>query len=158
MLLGFCHWLSRTHISHIMRDSTHGFAVVEMGHLLALAIFGGAVLLVDLRFLGWCFKLQPIGEIARQLLPLTVGGVAVMSVTGFALFLGGPVRYYHNPAFQLKMVLFVVALLFHFALQIGASLQDDDKTRPTALLKVGAALSLLLWLVIGLAGRAIGYV
>ena len=27
-------------------------------------------------------------------------------------------RYYHNPAFRLKMLLFVIALIFHFTLQV----------------------------------------
>jgi len=158
MLLGFCQWLSRTHISHIMRDSTYDFAIVEVGHLLALAIFGGAVLLVDLRFLGLSFKTQPVGEIARDLLPLTAGGVAVMAVTGFFLYLGGPIRYYHNPAFQLKIVLFVIALLFHFGMQMRACRERIARVGTPVLFRVGAVFSLLLWLSIGLAGRAIGYV
>jgi len=141
-----------------MRDSTYDFAIVEIGHLLALAIFGGAVLLVDLRLLGFSFKSQPISEIARDLLPLTAGGVVVMTVTGFFLYLGGPVRYYHNPAFQLKIALFVVALFFHFALQIWAGRERVARLQTPVLFRLGAAFSLLLWLSIGLAGRAIGYV
>jgi len=158
MFLIFCHWLARTGISHIMRDSTYDFAIVEVGHLLALAIFGGAVLLVDLRFLGVAFKSQPAPELARELLPLTGGGVVAMLLTGFFLFLGGPLRYYHNPAFDLKILLFVLALVGHFALQIGVCKQGDEEAKYPLLVKAAAVLSLLLWFSVGLAGRAIGYV
>ena len=157
-LLTICHWLAKTHLGIVMRDSTYGFAIVEIGHLLALAVFGGAILLVDLRFLDLGFKMQPTAQVARELLPLTLGGVIVMSITGFLLFMGGTVRYYHNPAFRLKMLLFFIALSFHFILQIRVARQHPVKQRNSGWLKAAAVVSLILWLSIGLAGRAIGYV
>jgi hypothetical protein len=157
-LFTLCHWLAKTHLSIVMRDSTYGFAIVEIGHLLALAIFGGAVLLVDLRFLDIAFTSQRTSQVARDLLPLTGGGVIVMLISGFLLFLGGPVRYYHNPAFQLKIGLFAIALFFHFILQVRAVRKGSEPGRNSAWIKAGAVLSLFLWSAIGLAGRAIGYV
>ena len=157
-LLSFCHWLSHSRIGIIMRDSTWDFAIVEVGHLLALALFGGAVLLVNLRFLGLGFKTQSASEVARELLPLTGGGVMVMLMSGFLLVANGPVRYYYNPAFRIKMALFVLALFFHFALQIAVAHQRPGREKSSVWLKVGAAFSLLLWFSIGVAGRAIGYV
>jgi hypothetical protein len=44
--LKFFHWLAQTHIGVVMRDSTWAFAIVEIGHLIALAVFGGAILLL----------------------------------------------------------------------------------------------------------------
>jgi hypothetical protein len=155
--LAFCHWLANTPVGITMRDSTWDFVIVEVGHLLALAVFGGAVLLVDLRFLGLGFRTQSISEVARELLPLTGGGVIVMFVSGVLLVANGPVRYYFNPAFRIKMILFVLALFFHFILQIVAARQAPEREKNSILLKMGAALSLLLWLSIGVAGRAIGY-
>ena len=158
LLLVLCHWLARTHIAIFMRDSTYAFAIVEMGHLLALAIFGGPILLVNLRFLNLAFRMQPASQIAEELLPLTAGGVAAMFVSGLLLFLGGTVRYYHNPAFRLKIVLFVIALLFHFTLQIRTAREAPVQGNTSLGLKLSAVVSLLLWLTIGLAGRAVGYV
>jgi hypothetical protein len=157
-VLKFCHWIGRTHLGLFMRNSTYAFAVVEIGHLLALAVFGGAILLVDLSFLGFAFKPQPASQVARELLPLTAGGVLAMAVTGFLLFMGGTMRYYHNPAFRLKIVLFAIALAFHFILQIRVARQSPELTTNSAWLRIGSVVSLLLWLTIGLAGRAIGYV
>ena len=156
--LAFCHWLAGSRIGIVMRDSTWDFAIVEIVHLLALSVFGGAVLLVDLRFLGLGFRMQPISKLARQLLPLTGGGVIAMLVSGFLLLANGPVRYYYNPAFRIKMLLFVVALAFHFTLQIVLARGRFERDKSPVWLRLSAALSLFLWLSIGIAGRAIGYV
>ncbi|HEY0264848.1 MAG TPA: DUF6644 family protein [Granulicella sp.] len=158
MLFAFCHWLATSRIGIIMRDSTWDFAIVEVVHLLALAIFGGAALLVNLRFLGLVFKAQTRSQVARELLPLTGGGVIVMFISGFLMMANGPVRYYYNPAFRLKMALFLVALLVHFFLQIKVANEKAIEEKSPVWLKFGAIVSVLLWLSIGLAGRAIGYV
>ena len=81
-----------------------------------------------------------------------------MFVSGFLLFMGGTMRYYHNPAFRLKMLLFVVALIFHFSLQIREARRKPEGNESSWPLKAGAVFSLALWLSIGLAGRAIGFV
>ena len=141
-----------------MRDSTWGFAIVEIGHLLALAVFGGAVLLVDLRFLGLGLRTQSVARVARELLPVTAGGLGVMLVSGFLMVANGPVRYYYNPAFRLKMILFLIALLFHFALQVTVARRQPEPSQHSRWLKAGAVFSLILWFGIGVAGRAIGYV
>jgi hypothetical protein len=67
-------------------------------------------------------------------------------------------RYYHNPAFRLKMLLFVIALIFHFTLQVRVARRSIALEQNSRWLKLGSATSLLLWFTIGLAGRAIGYV
>jgi hypothetical protein len=156
--LALCHWLAHSRIGIIMRDSTWDFAIVEIVHLLALAVFGGAVLLVDLRFLGLAFRMQAISKVARELLPLTGGGVVAMLISGLLLLANGPVRYYYNPAFRIKMLLFVLALFFHFTLQIALTRRPLEKERSPVWLRISAVLSLSLWLSIGVAGRAIGYV
>ena len=157
-LLKFCHWIGRSHLGVFMRDSTYAFAIVEICHLLALAVFGGAILLVNLRFLGAAFKLQSTSQVARDFLPLTGGGVVAMTISGFLLFIGGSMRYYHNPAFRFKILLFVIALAFQCFLQIKVSRRASGTGGDSKWLKLGAVVSLVLWCAIGLAGRAIGYV
>ena len=53
-VLSVFQWLGHTAVGRAMQHSTYGVAIVEMVHLLALAIFGGTILLVDLRlFRHW---------------------------------------------------------------------------------------------------------
>jgi hypothetical protein len=96
--------------------------------------------------------------VAREFLPFTIGGVLAMFISGFLMFANGPVRYYFNPAFRLKMLLFILALLVHFSLQIWIAYRCPEKKEYGLWVRIGAAVSLILWFGIGLAGRAIGYV
>ena len=155
--LKFFHWLAQTHIGIAMRDSTWAFAIVEIGHLIALAVFGGAILLLDLRLLGFGFTTQPAPRVAREFLPITIGGVVAMFLTGSLLLASGPMRYYYNTPFRIKMALFLIALLFHFTLQIKVARQNPEEDHSTSGRKAAGAISLLLWFSIGVAGRAIGY-
>lgn len=151
------HWLAETHIGIAMRDSTWAFAIVEIIHLIALAFFGGAILFFDLRLLGLGFGWRSSVRIAREFLPITIGGVAVMFVSGALLLSSGPMRYYYNTPFRIKMWLFFIALAFHFTLQIRVSRQDIELKHSSIWYKTAAVISLLLWSGIGISGRAIGY-
>ena len=51
-LLSFFEWCEDTAVGHAIRDSLWPFPVIESVHLLALALIGVAILLVDLRLLG----------------------------------------------------------------------------------------------------------
>lgn len=156
-LLPFFHWLAATHLGIAMRDSTWAFAIVETIHLIVLAIFGGCILFLDLRLMGVGFRSVSEQNMAREMLPLTVGGAIVMFLTGFLLLVSGPMRYYYNTPFRAKMVFFFAAVVFHFILQVGIARSRAQGDHVTAIRKISAVISLLLWSAVGLSGRAIGY-
>ena len=68
-----------------MQTSKWGFALVEMAHLVALALLGGALLIVDLRLLGLILKGQSARLIGRDLGRILIGSLIVMILTGIAL-------------------------------------------------------------------------
>jgi uncharacterized membrane protein len=153
--LNLFHWIAHTSLGVALRDSTWAFAAIEVVHLLALALFGGAVLLVDLRFLGVGMKTQSITEVVRGLAPQLIGGLSVMVVTGVLMVWSGPMRYYYNTAFRAKMGLFLVGALLQFIIHAAATRRDSETLRWS---KGAAILSIAIWLSVALAGRAIGYV
>ena len=112
------------------------FPVVESIHVIGLAAFVGTVVLEDLRTLN--FAIPGSG----RLKPWTHGGLAVMLLTGAAMFFSDSARYLHNPAFQVKVALLVVALAVHFTLRRSGT-------------RFAAVLSLVLWTSVVLAARAI---
>ena len=124
-----------------------------MVHLLGLAALGGTVLIVDLGILGIGLRRQPIGRVARDLAGVFRASLLVTILSGSALVAAEAMKCYYHPAFRLKMLLFAAALLVHVLLQH----QAIANTKPAWALKGIAALSLLLWLSVGLAGRAIGF-
>jgi hypothetical protein len=117
-------------------DNSWLFPVIESIHVIGLAAFVGTIVLEDLRKLG-----LKIPE-TRQLKPWTHSGLAAMLLTGAALFLSDTPRYLHNPAFQVKVPLLVLALAAHFTLRRSGT-------------RFAAALSLTLWTCVVLAARAI---
>jgi hypothetical protein len=149
-------WLNRTSFSIFLRRSTWGFAIIEMIHLLALASLGGAILIVDLRLLGIGLRRQSVSRVARDLLLLLLGSLAVMLISGLLLVATGPLRYYYSSWFRLKMALLFLALLFHFMLH-RIVLSPSSDNAPSLWSKAAGVLSLMLWLGVGLAGRAIGF-
>jgi hypothetical protein len=150
-LLPLFQWASHTPALAVVRDSKWGFAVVEMVHLLALAALGGTVLVVDLGILGIGFRRRTPGRMERELAPIFVASLIAMVLSGTLLVGAEAMKCYYHPAFRLKMVLFAAAVLFHFTIYRTAL------GSPSIWSKIWAVASLTLWLAVGLAGRAIGF-
>jgi hypothetical protein len=147
--------LGNSALGHAMQTSKWGFAMVEMVHLIALALLGGAVLIVDLRLLGLILKGQSARLIGRDLSRILIGSLIVMIVTGIALLSEEAGKCYFSPAFRWKMALLAAAVLFYFTLHRRALLHTDFGA-PNLWSRAAAVVSLTLWLGIGIAGRAIG--
>jgi hypothetical protein len=134
------------------------FALTEAAHLLALAVVGCAVLVVDLRILGVGLTRQPVAHVAREMRPWLIASLAGMAVTGFVMFASlAASKYYVHEAFWTKMALLAAALTLTFTVRQWIVSGDDARARHP-LAKVVAALSVLLWASVALMGRAgLGY-
>ena len=151
-------WLERTSLSVAINESLWAFAVVEAIHLLALAVIGGAVLVVDLRLLGLAFQQQRVRDVARVAQPWFLGSLAAILLTGFVLFLSlAASKYYVHNYFWVKMYFLAGAMLFSFLIRHRVIMGDDARAN-SALGKVVAIVSLVLWSGVGFAGKAIGYI
>jgi len=147
--------LSHSWLSQYMQQSRWGFAVVEAVHLLGLAVLGGVVLIVDLRLLGLILKTESARNIAHGLSRTLLASLAIMLLTGIALTSEEALKCYHSPAFRWKMLLLAAALLFYFTFHRAALLRTD-KYQANLWSRLAGAVSLTLWLGVGVAGRAIG--
>src|SRR5215212_11931117 len=113
-LLPLFQWFEATAIGTVVRESLWLFPVIECIHLLALAMLGGAVLVVDLRLLGLGLRAQPASELAKKVHPWLVGSLAAMIATGVPMFLSESLKCYYSPPFWYKMGLLVLATVFAF--------------------------------------------
>jgi hypothetical protein len=156
MLLQYFQWFETTMLGDWVKNSSWAFAVIESIHLLALAVIGGAVLMVDLRLLGLGLKRQSIPDVARDAWPWLVASLIVMLVTGFSLFVSEATKCYYSTPFWVKMTSLVLASAFTFTVRRKVTLADDGQVRP-ALLKLVALVSLTLWFGVGAGGRWIGF-
>ncbi|HEX4228736.1 MAG TPA: DUF6644 family protein [Bryobacteraceae bacterium] len=156
-LLPLFEWLGQTSLGVFMQQSSYAFPVVEMVHLLALAMLGGAILIIDLRLLGLGLKSHSAEDLALELMPYLTGSLIASVVSGLLLLSGEPLKCYYNLAFRLKMLFLALAVLIYFVVQMRI-LKFEREGGRKFLQKFVAVVSLLLWLAVGLAGRAIGVI
>jgi uncharacterized membrane protein len=155
-MLPFFQWCEASAIGSAIRGSTWAFAVIESIHLLALAAIGGAVLVVDLRLLGWGLRRQTIADVAHDAYPWFVGSLAVMLVTGISLFLSESVKCYYSTPFWWKMSSLALAIFFAFTVRRRVTMSGEGRVRPIWL-RLVALVSLILWFGVGAGGRWIGF-
>ena len=65
MLLTFFQWCHDSALGVTIRESVWMFPIIEAVHLLALALIGGAVLIVDLRLAGLTLRTHPAAALRR---------------------------------------------------------------------------------------------
>lgn len=152
MLLSYCQWLETHGIGQVIRDSTWLFPFIEAFHLVAFAALGGAVLLVDLRLLGFGIGNQEPSALAKDVKTWFTASLAVMLITGLLLFLSEPVKCYDSYAFRVKISALTLAILFTVSLK---SKIIRDSVTP-AIQKAAGATSLVLWGLVAWGGRWIG--
>lgn len=161
MLQQFCQWLYHSAMGTAIRESVWVFPIIETIHVLGITLVAGTVAILDLRLLGLVLKREGVSQIARQILPLTWAGFAVMFVSGFLLFSAEAADSYANAAFRIKLVLLLLVglnpLLFHLTVYRDVAAWNDRIVTPLRA-RLAGILSLSLWAAIICAGRAIAYV
>ena len=146
--------------SELLLGSLNFWSLLEGTHLIALMLFAGTILVVDLRLLGVTFRKTRVSVISDAILPLTILSFAFVVVTGMGLLFAKPLFYYHDIWFRAKMVFLALAminiLIFHGRVQATQSTWDTDEKPPRAA-RMSAAGSLLLWFLVITSGRFIPY-
>lgn len=144
-----------------VRESIWWFPLLNLAHLFGMMVAAGTVAFVDLRLVGSGFKRAPVSQIARQLLPYTWAGFAVLFVSGSVLILAEAVTLYENIFFRIKAVLLIVAglnvLLFHRTVYRSVASWDLAARTPLRA-RVAGWVSLSCWFGLIAAGRAIPYI
>jgi hypothetical protein len=156
MLLPLFQALENSAIGAAVRDSLWLFPVVEVFHLMGLAVIGGTILVVDFRLLGLGLRGHPVSRLARDVQPWVVGSLVVMFLSGVPLFLSEATKCYYSFAFWTKMIALFLALIFTFTIRRAVSSAPDGRFSAAAYRAVGAT-SIALWSTVGWGGRWIGF-
>ena len=168
----FFRWCQHTWIARYQADSLWAFAIIETVHILGLTVLLGTLLAMDLRLLGLSMRRYPTEQVAKELhayfethtdeqvakelTPLTLGALGLMVLTGIPMFMYQAIRYSTSMPFFIKMMFLLTAVSLHFTIHRKAILQDVNES--SRLGKVSACLSLVCWLGVAFAGRAIAFV
>jgi hypothetical protein len=152
----FLEWCNGLALSEAYRDSLYLFAITQCLHLVAVTTFIGAILIGDLRLLGWGPISQSRAGIARSAHRVLLwAGLAVL-VTGIPQFTTNALSYSRSPMFVFKMWLLVAALVYTATLRRRVALADEGRL-PSWLPRVVGAASIALWMGVTVSGRLITY-
>lgn len=158
-MLSICEWLEGTAVGTLIRESTWGFAILVTVHIIALGLSAGVVFWFDLRLLGVTLQRWPVSALYRRLAPWMLCGFLVMFVSGGLLFTGHATKAYVNVFFWIKMSALLVggmnALVFHFV--TGQEIGGWDTGGTPASARLAGLASILVWVIVILAGRMMSY-
>jgi len=143
-----------------VRESVYLFPGLVTVHVIGLSISVGLIAIFDLRLIGYGIRQTPVSDLARQLKPWATVGFICMVASGVLLLGSEAVNCYKSAAFWIKLGLLALAALnaltFHFTVYRRVGTWDRMSVTPTGARVAGWA-SLILWLGIIFAGRAIAY-
>ena len=151
-------WMESTVINEVVMYYRWSWPTLETLHFLGLCMLIGAILVMDLRLIGFQ-RVIPLRAV-HGLMPVAIAGFAINLITGLGFLFGQPLLYARNYAFWVKMVLVVLAGLnfVWYWLRVEPSvarLGPHDAT-PVSARAAGAA-SLVLWFGVLTYGRLLPY-
>jgi uncharacterized membrane protein len=159
-LAAFFHWLQSMEFATAIRESALVYPIIMASHLTGMALFGGMILMVDMRLLGLAMTSYSVTDVVGQLRIWKRIGFVMVVTCGVLLAWSEGDKYYPNPFFWTKMTLLALvgihALVFRRS--VYANTEEIDRApKIPGRAKLAAGLSLLLWASLVCAGRWIGY-
>jgi hypothetical protein len=149
-------WLQDSALAHAISKTDHLVgAGLQIIHVMGLVALLASLVLISLHLLGLAFKQQPITDIAKEATKLVWFGLGLTASSGTLMFIATPKLYFYNPAFQLKMGLFLLAVIVQLALFRKAARQT---TPSPAFARASVSISLAAWFSVAMAGRMIGFI
>lgn len=134
-MMEFAAWLQATSFFTALRESWYLYPVILSLHMVGIALFGGLVVISNLR--------QLRGLPAEEARILQHLGLTLMVACGLLMLGTKAEEYFLNPWFQAKMLLFALLGVHAAVFKPG---------------KLSAVLSLTLWTGLIICGRGIGYI
>lgn len=151
-------WLETTILHEWMVNFYWMFPLMETLHFLGLSIMFGALLLIDCRVLGLGKFINM--KAAMAFIPVAIAAFAINLISGILFLAADPFNYLANLVFQWKIALIIIAginaLWFWFGEHEELSRLADGQDAPYRA-KVVALISLVIWVLVIIAGRMIPY-
>lgn len=161
MLMQWAGIVRETGLAAYIRDDFTAFPLLEVLHVMAIALVIASIFVVDLRLLGLASRDYPVRALMRTMLPLTIVSFTCAALTGGLLFISDASHYLEVTPFLIKMGLlglaFLNMVLFHLWVRRDIARWDSGGAIPMGARGAGLV-SMLLWVAILGAGRFVGFV
>jgi hypothetical protein len=139
-----------------VRESVYVYPIILSTHLACIAVFGGLILVTNLRLLGWMLTDVPVDALIQGLRPWKQGGFIVMVTCGVLLGASKAEEYLTNPFFLTKMAL-LAGVGLHGLYFGGKVYRRDERLISASTARQAAVFSLILWIGVVSMGRWIAY-
>lgn len=142
-----------------IRQSTWVYMAANVGHIVSLVLFAGAVAIMDVRMTGALAATSP-AHVLKTARRVAIGAFIGLLLTGAILFIAEASHVIINPVFQFKLALIALALLNIALFEYFTA--PKVKTLPPltplpAAARVAGFASIGLWIAVAAAGRTIAY-
>lgn len=154
-------WLEFSALGVAMRETgVWTYALVNLGHILGISLLFGAIVVLDLRLLGF-WRFIPLDVMAKPTTTVAGTGFVLAFLTGPAMLATKATEYVGNPFLPLKLIAIVLGIINIVILhnlpawkaranpQLGAGQRQQ--------LAFAGAASLVCWLSAITAARLIAY-
>ena len=142
-----------------IRQSSWAYMAANVGHILSLVVFAGAIAVMDLRMAGALAATSP-GKVLRNARRVVLLGLVGLALTGAVLFTAEASHVILNPVFQVKLGLIALGIvnvaLFEF--YTAPKVRDLPPLAPMPSgARAAGVVSLAVWLAVAACGRSIAY-
>ena len=155
----FIQWLQDMSFATAIRESALVFPIILSLHLTGMGLFGGMILMTDLRLLGVSLTKHPVSHVVNGLRPWKHLGLTLTAGCGILLLWSKAAIYYPNPFLHIKLTLFLLIIIHAIVFRdVYRNVTDLDRSPVIpGRAKLAAALSIVLWIGVVTSGRWIGY-
>jgi hypothetical protein len=155
MVLEAMEWMEGTRLSLLFGSAVWYSPLIQVAHLVAVAVFSGALLVVDLRLLGTGLTQTPVKTVAEDAQPWLMGGLIALTVTGLPSLFQLAIKQYYSPFWWWKMEMLALGLIFIFTVRRKV-LQSDEADLGSFWPKIVGLVSIALFLGVTIGARLIG--
>ena len=151
----FFEWMQGLRFSAFFLESIWPTPIMQNIHLIAVAVFAGSLLVVDLRMLGRGLTETPLSELARSAEPWLIGSFIVLVLTGIPQMTSTALKQYYSPFFWWKMQALLVGVIVIVTVRRRMVKRTEAELGPVWP-KVVALVSIALWTSVTIGARLIG--
>jgi uncharacterized membrane protein len=151
--------LEASSIGAAIRQSTWLYLTANVGHIVSLVVFAGAVAVMDLRMAG-AFKATSPGYVLHASRRVAIAAFLGLIATGSILFTAEASHVVINPVFQLKLALIALGLInvLLFEIFTAPRVREIPPLKPLpGAARAAGIISIGVWIAVAACGRTIAY-
>lgn len=125
-----------------IKSSSWAMPAILVTHVLAITVLGGAMLLPGLRLMGVGMTSITPATMEKTVRPWLWGALIVLAITGLIMCVVNPMKIYKAPAFLVKAIALIPALLLSLGVVRSLASHDGVMTQQT---RIMAIIALVTW-------------